>query len=161
MTQDHSTAPSRRTLARAAAWSVPVVSLAAAAPAVAASSAPGGVYGDCPTLCVSNQRVYPRIRVVNDSDCSVLASVGFSGVMLAGQFYQVRTASTGDSQAIVAAHSTHVFTQIFTQTFAGATLPQIGDAVNVAVRLQVYSSQCGDNGAHPNDTQGFVFACVS
>lgn len=151
--------PSRRTVARTAVWTVPVVSLAAAVPAASASPTPGMVYGDCPTLCVMNQRVYPHIRVVNDSDCSIFVTVGFSGVVLAGNFYQVWTSSTGDAQAILAAHTTHVFTQIFTQTFAGATLPDIGDAVNVAVRLQVYSSQCGDNGAHPNDTQGFVYAC--
>lgn len=151
--------PTRRTVARSAAWTLPVLAVASAAPAAVASTTLGSVYGDCPTLCVMNQRVYPHIRVVNDSDCSIFVTVGFSGVVLAGSFYQVWTSSTGDAQATVAAHTTHVFTQVFTQTFAGATLPDIGDAVNVAVRLQVYSSQCGDNGAHPNDTQGFVYAC--
>lgn len=78
--------PTRRTVARSAAWTLPVLAVASAAPAAVASTTLGSVYGDCPTLCVMNQRVYPHIRVVNDSDCSIFVTVGFSGVVLAGSF---------------------------------------------------------------------------
>ncbi len=52
MTEQHESAslrPTRRTVAKGAAWSVPVVAVGAAAPAMAASGGTGGITASCVT----------------------------------------------------------------------------------------------------------------
>jgi len=63
------TSPSRRTLLRTAAWSVPAVSVVAAAPAFAAST----VTGTISVVAMCGQYSNPTFAIVNDSSAAIPA----------------------------------------------------------------------------------------
>lgn len=72
------TSPSRRTIAKGAAWAVPAVAVASAAPSLAASPTacePGAleIGVECPSLISGGPSLYFTVTNPADSDCTVPA----------------------------------------------------------------------------------------